>query len=435
MEIEESEMSATTDGKEMNKKKIAIVGSGIAGLTCAYLLKQKYDVTVFEKNDYLGGHTATVDVEVAGKQYAIDTGFIVFNDRTYPNFEALLEQIGIGRKETEMSFSVRNLNTGMEYNGHDLNTLFAQRRNILNLSFWKLINEILKFNKLGKALYISGQIAQELTLGDFLAEHQFSDYFCEHYILPMGAAIWSTSLIQMKGFPLHFFIRFFYHHGLLNVTNRPQWYVVPNGSRSYIPKLIEGIEDKCQLSTDILQINRKLEGVEIQFEDGEVEAFDEVILACHSDQALSLLADPTDEENKVLGAIPYSENEVVLHTDTNLLPERELAWASWNFQLDNDRSRPAAVTYNMNILMGLESDTTFCVTLNQSKSIDDNKVLRKFIYHHPVFNQESVQAQGLRHEICGVKHTHFAGAYWYNGFHEDGVRSALDVCRRLGVEL
>jgi predicted NAD/FAD-binding protein len=199
--------------------------------------------------------------------------------------------------------------------------------------------------------------------------------------------------------------------------------------------LVEGIEDKCQLNADILQIKRKLERVEIQFKNGAVESFDEVILACHSDQALSLLADPTDEENKVLGAMPYSENEVVLHTDTNLLPERELAWASWNFQLDNDRTRPAAVTYNMNILMGLESDTTFCVTLNQSNSIDDSKVLRKFIYHHPVFNQESVQAQGLRHEICGVKHTHFAGAYWYNGFHEDGVRSALDVCRRLGVEL
>jgi predicted NAD/FAD-binding protein len=416
-------------------KRIAVIGSGISGLTAAYLLNEQHQVTLYEKNDYLGGHTATVDVEVDGQTHAIDTGFIVFNDRTYPNFLTLLKRIGVGKQETEMSFSVLNTLTGLEYNGHNLNTLFSQRRNILNPKFWHLLVKIVKFNKQCKALYAKGNIDQQKTLGEFLEAEGFNDFFCQHYILPMGAAIWSTSIEKMKEFPLAFFVRFFYNHGLLNVSDRPQWYVIPGGSKNYIPALTEQFKDNIHLNADIKQVTRVSGQVEIQFQDGNMETFDEVIFACHSDQALNLLADPTDLERQVLGDIPYAANEVVLHTDTNLLPKKRLSWASWNYQLDDDRQRPAAVTYNMNILMGLSSPTTFCVTLNQTDDIDPNKVLRSFVYHHPVFNQTSFNAQQQREQICGKNNTHFVGAYWYNGFHEDGVRSAVDVARRFGVSL
>lgn len=416
-------------------KKIAVIGSGISGLTSAHLLALEHDVTVFEKNDYLGGHTATVDVEVKGKEYAIDTGFIVFNDRTYPNFLKLLDKIGIGKQETEMSFSVLNTLTGLEYNGHSLNTLFSQRRNLLNPKFWSLLKQIVRFNKQCKTLYSAGNIEKSATLGDFLDQNGFNDYFCQHYILPMGAAIWSTSIEQMKDFPLTFFIQFFYNHGLLNIADRPQWYVIPGGSRNYIPALTENLQGKINLNSEIEKILRHPEHVEIKFSNGDVQYFDEVVLACHSDQALKLLGDATNNEQQILGDIPYAANEVVLHTDMNMLPKKRLSWASWNYQLDNDRKRPAAVTYNMNILMGLKSDTTFCVTLNQTNDIDTRKVLKSFVYHHPVFNQTSFAAQQKRELICGKNRTHFAGAYWYNGFHEDGVRSALDVTKRFGASL
>lgn len=412
------------------KKKIAVIGSGIAGLTSAYLLSQKHDVTVFEKNDYIGGHTATVDVEVNGQQQAIDTGFIVFNNKTYPNFLELLKQIGVDKQATEMSFSVTNQTTGLEYNGHNLNTLFAQRRNLFNPKFWQLINEILRFNKLCKLRYQTKDFTDGATLGQFLAEQNFSEYFANHYILPMGAAIWSTSLLEMKNFELKFFIQFFHNHGLLNIQDRPQWYVIPGGSRSYIKPLTKGFADNIHLNADITHINRHHNAVVIRFADGSEQTFDDIVLACHSDQALALLDDASPDEIAILGDIPYANNDVVLHTDTNLLPKKKAAWASWNYQLSEDRARPASVTYNMNILQGLQLSQTFCVTLNQSDQIAPEKILRKFNYAHPVFNVTSQAAQLRRLEVCGRNRTHFAGAYWYNGFHEDGVRSAVDVAER-----
>lgn len=416
-------------------RKIAIIGSGISGLTCAYLLDKSHDVTVFEKNDYVGGHTATVDITHQGSSYAIDTGFIVFNDRTYPNFNKLLDKLGISGKPTEMSFSVHNRNSGFEYNGHDINSLFAQRSNILRPVFWRLIVEIIKFNRLCKALYHSDDINPKETLGKFLSTNGFSSFFSEHYILPMGAAIWSTSLKEIEAFELRFFIRFFYNHGLLNIADRPQWYVVPGGSRSYVEAIMSRLRKPIQTGTNIRSIVREDEGIVIKLESGTSQRFDEVIFACHSDQALTLLEDPSDEEQEILSSIPYSRNEVVLHVDTSLLPERKLAWASWNYMLDGNTTRPACVTYNMNILMGIQSDSTFCVTLNQSEAIDEQKVIRRFIYYHPVLNHDSVLAQKRRDEINGKKHTHYTGAYWYNGFHEDGVKSALDVTERFGVSL
>ena len=412
-------------------KNIAIIGSGISGLTSAYLLSKKHNVTVFEKNDYIGGHTATVDIEKDGIPYAIDTGFIVFNDKTYPNYLALLDEIGIGKKATEMSFSVHNCHTGLEYNGHNLNTLFAQRRNLLNPKFWLLVKEILRFNKLCKGIYEADVYQPGLTLGEFLTVHKFSDFFAEHYILPMGAAIWSSSLEQMEEFEFRFFVQFFHHHGLLNIADRPQWYVIPNGSRSYLAPLCEPFKNNIYLNANILGITRNDNKVQIHFDNpDDKQTFDEVIIACHSDQALSLLSDATEDEEALLSDMPYSENSVILHTDVSLLPDRETAWASWNYQLSQDRSKPASVTYNMNILQGFYSDHTFCVTLNQKQDIDPDKILKEYNYHHPIFSSASIRAQQQRDLICGKQHTHFAGAYWHSGFHEDGVRSAVEVAQR-----
>ncbi|MGB5445324.1 MAG: FAD-dependent oxidoreductase [Psychromonas sp.] len=417
-------------------KKIAIIGSGISGLTCAHLLNSQYDIEVFEAGDYIGGHTATKEVSYAGKTWRIDTGFIVFNDRTYPNFEKLLAKIGIDRAATEMSFSVKNEDSGLEYNGNNLNTLFAQRENIFNLKFLKLIKEILHFNKLCNTAWSSKTLDKEISLGAFLDNKGFSEYFCVHYILPMGAAIWSSSLEDMKAFPLYFFVRFFYNHGLLTVNNRPQWYVIPNGSDSYVPPLIKGFEDKIHLNAAVSEVIRKEGRIELKIAQGEWQVFDEVILACHSDQALQLLGDLTQDEQVILGKMAYHNNEVVLHTDASLLPNNKRAWAAWNYHLSSDNQRPAAVTYNMNILQNLPADAPlFCVTLNQTSAIAKDKILATFNYAHPVFNQLSITAQRKRDIICGKNNTHFAGAYWYNGFHEDGVKSALDVCRRFGVSL
>jgi len=410
--------------------KIAIIGTGISGLTCGYYLHRQHDITLYEANDYIGGHTATVDVEVEDKNYAVDTGFIVYNDRTYPNFIALMDEIGVEGRPSQMSFSVRNDSNGLEYNGHTISTLFAQRRNWLNPKFYSFILEILRFNRMVKEIASEDKQGKS-TLGDFLAQHKFSDYFCDNYILPMGAAIWSSTLADMRAFPLQFFARFFLNHGLLDITNRPQWYVIKGGSREYIPALTKGFSDRIRLSTPVESVHRDSAGVIVRA-NGEVERFDQVIFACHSDQAKKLLHDASTVESNILQGLAYQANEVTLHTDEQLLPKRKAAWASWNYWLDgssSEQSRAPTLTYNMNILQHIQSPCTFCVSLNSSAQIDPDKVLKRFVYHHPVFNQETINAQARRNEINGVSKTWFCGAYWYNGFHEDGVRSALDVVR------
>lgn len=418
--------------------KIAIIGSGISGLTCAHLLKNQHEITLFEQNSTLGGHTATKDVVIDDQSYAIDTGFIVFNNRTYPLFEKLLARIGIQRQKSEMSFSVRNLVSGLEYNGHTLNSLFAQRRNLLNPKFYKFLMEIIRFNKRCKTL-LSQDVSQDLTLGHFLQSAGFSEHFSQNYILPMGAAIWSTSLAEFRNFPLDFFLRFFGNHGLLNLVDRPQWYVIPGGSRSYIAPMLEGIAaDNIRLNAGICKVKRTDQGVMLESRDGNSQLFDQVILACHSDQALALLDEPTEDEQRILATIPYQTNEVVLHTDSTVMPKRRLAWASWNYQITgdvNEALRPASVTYCMNILQGIESPTPLLVTLNPVKPINDAKVVGRYQYAHPVYSVPGMRARQQRKQICGVDRIHFCGAYWYNGFHEDGVRSAVDVCNRFGVDL
>jgi predicted NAD/FAD-binding protein len=424
-------------------KRIAIIGTGISGLSCAYMLNQKYDIKVYESNDYVGGHTATKPVKVNGKEYAIDTGFIVYNEWTYPNFIKLMQTIGVQTQETEMSFSVKNLKTKMEYNGNTINSLFAQRRNIFSPSFWRLVLDIVKFNKLCKSHIAENKATDNITLQQFINQHQLSDVFTNNYILPMCAAIWSTSLEASANFPLSFFLSFFNNHGLLNITNRPQWFTIVGGSSQYIAPLIKSFESKISLNDGVKNVVKVDGRFQVISNKGE-DFFDEVIFACHSDQALKILsATPQTEFNTIvyediLDAIPYSMNEVVLHTDTSVLPVRPLAWASWNYEIEGakaESSRPAAVTYNMNILQKLKSDTTFCVTLNNTQAIAKEKILGTYHYAHPQFSPNMVAAQKRRDEICGKDGLHFCGAYWYNGFHEDGVRSALDVCQRFGESL
>ena len=410
--------------------RVAIIGSGIAGLSCAWKLAPRADVHLYEAGSTLGGHTATVDVELEGQRWAIDTGFIVFNDRTYPRFLALLAELGLESQPTEMSFSVRNARTGLEYNGHSLSSLFAQRSNLLKPSFYRFLAEIVRFNRCGKH-WLEHQQDQG-SLDDFLTAHDFSEFFAQHYILPMGAAIWSTSLSEMRRMPLTQFLHFFNHHGLLDLTQRPQWYVVPGGSREYIRRMMQLIGQQMQvyLNTPVTRITRDADGVTLESSRG-MERYDQVIFACHSDQASELLSDASPQESEMLAGVPYRANEVVLHTDTRLLPKARAAWASWNYCLNDsekgDEQLGASVTYNMNILQGIKSAHTFCVSLNPTQAIDPAKVLGRFEYHHPQFGPECLRTQQQRLLLNGTNRTWFCGAWSYNGFHEDGIRSALDV--------
>ena len=414
--------------------KIAIVGSGIAGLTCAYLLARRHDITVFEADARIGGHTHTVPVTVDGREYAVDTGFIVFNDWTYPNFIRLLGQLGVTFKPTEMSFSVNDPDTGLEYNGNNLNSLFAQRSNLLSPGFWGMLRDILRFNKEARRDLVEQRITADTTLDDYLKAGAYGERFILHYIVPMGAAIWSMPMAEMLNFPLQFFVRFFENHGLLSVSNRPQWQVIEGGSSAYIAPLTASFKERIRLNCPVGRIDRDAHGVVIHSPAG-IERFDKVVLACHSDQALRLLGSPDDKEREILGALPYADNEVLLHTDTRLLPTRKRAWASWNYRLGGAGHTRAAVTYDMNILQGIQSDTTFCVSLNQSAGITPSKVLARFTYAHPQFSLAAVAAQQRWAEIDGAQHTHYCGAYWANGFHEDGVVSALRVAAAFGESL
>ena len=414
--------------------KIAIVGSGIAGLTCAYLLARRHEITVFEADARIGGHTHTVPVTVDGREYAVDTGFIVFNDWTYPNFIRLLGQLGVTFKPTEMSFSVNDPDSGLEYNGNNLNSLFAQRSNLLSPGFWGMLRDILRFNKEARRDLAEQRIATDTTLDDYLKAGGYGERFILHYIVPMGAAIWSMPMAEMLNFPLQFFVRFFENHGLLSVSNRPQWQVIEGGSSAYIAPLTASFKERIRLNCPVGRIDRDAHGVVIHSPAG-IERFDKVVLACHSDQALRLLGNPDKVEREILGALPYADNEVVLHTDTRLLPTRKRAWASWNYRLGGAGHTRAAVTYDMNILQGLQSGTTFCVSLNQSAGITPSKVLARFTYAHPQFSLAAVAAQQRWAEIDGAQHTHYCGAYWANGVHEDGVVSALRVAAAFGESL
>lgn len=411
--------------------KIAVIGSGISGLVTSYLLKGQHEITLFEKNDYLGGHTATKELQGQHQGVSIDTGFIVFNDRTYPNFQKFLARLGVGYKNTEMSYSVSNTANGLEYNGNTLATLFADKKNLFNLKFYKLLHDILRFNKQAKLAYKSGELDPDLTLGEFLDRHGYNSYFRVNYLMSMGAAIWSSSIREMEQFPLLFFVRFFVNHGLLEVKERPQWYVIEGGSNQYIKAWLAQCHDQVQIHTGATQVIRGELGVKVIADDQHYD-FDRVIFACHSDEVLALLGEQASaDEHQVLGNIPYQLNDVVLHTDISRLPSHKGAWAAWNYMLDDANANLATLTYNMNILQGLNSSTTYCVSLNQTEKIDPKQIIGRYTYAHPVFNQRSFRAQQQKKLIQGKHFSYFCGAYWYNGFHEDGVRSALDVVKAL----
>jgi predicted NAD/FAD-binding protein len=455
--------------------KIAIIGAGISGLTAAYRLSPVHDIALFESNDYLGGHTNTVDVELEGERHAIDTGFIVFNDWTYPNFIKLLDELGVRSQPTSMSFSVRCDAANLEYNGSSLNGLFAQRRNLLRPSFYRMLADIMRFNRDAPELVLSRPATDETTVGEFLTRHRYSREFAEHYLLPMGAAIWSCPIGTFENFPIRFIVEFYKNHGLLSVRNRPTWRVIEGGSRNYVAKMAEMIiamseaklhqperasvwfdsprsdpfhsvrpktgASALRLSTPIEQVRRSGNDVLVVPKNSPAESFDHVVFACHSDQALRMLADPTPTELAVLSEFPYGRNIAVLHTDRSVLPKRRRAWASWNYHVRGPSSRTgslsssseqaATVTYQMNLLQHLRSRHDFNVTLNSDEQIDPARVLRRFEYHHPIFTVRRAAAQARHRELINVNRTSFCGAYWGNGFHEDGVVSALRVCEAL----
>ena len=404
--------------------RVAIIGSGIAGNVAAYKLRQDHDITVFEANSYVGGHTNTVDVEEDGQKIAVDTGFIVFNDRTYPNFIRLLDEIGQESQPSEMTFSVRAADNAVEYCGSSLNGLFAQRRNVVRPSFYGMIADILRFNK--SMLAVAENLDDSTSVGEFLRSNGYSKSFVDHYIVPMAAAIWSAEPVAVLRMPLGFLVRFFANHGLLQLQDRPQWRVICGGSREYVSKLTQGHRDQIRLNSPAQSVSRTAAGVEIQSAEGGREIFDHVFFACHSDQALQLLADPSTAERDILSAIRYQKNEAILHTDASLMPRSQRAWAAWNYHLPRDATRSVAVTYNMNILQKLRTREQYCVTLNNADEIDPAKILQRIEYEHPIFSRAMVAAQA-RHSEINRDRTFFCGAYWRNGFHEDGVVSALNA--------
>jgi predicted NAD/FAD-binding protein len=401
--------------------KIAIVGSGIAGNVVARELHAHHDITVFEAASHIGGHTHTHSFEIDGQRHAIDTGFIVFNDWTYPNFIRILDELKVASQPSRMSFSVSKEENGLEYNGTTLNTLFAQRRNLMRPSFYRMLAGIARFNSEAPAI-LAGD--EGTMLGDYLRVRRFSREFVDDYLVPMGAAIWSTDPKRVLEFPAQFFVRFFHNHGMLSVNARPQWRTICGGSARYVEKLVAPFRSRVRLNSPVVSVRRFSDCVLVTVRGAAPERFDQVFFACHADQALAILADATPLERDVVGAFPYRENEVVLHTDVGLLPRTRRAWAAWNYHVPRGTGEGATLTYNMNILQSLRARSTFCVTLNRSDRIAPEKIIKRLSYHHPLFTRAGVAAQSRQHEVNGVNRTYFCGAYWRFGFHEDGVVSA-----------
>jgi predicted NAD/FAD-binding protein len=417
----------------MRRMRIAVIGSGIAGLYAAWRLAPEHDVTVFEANDYAGGHTHTVDVELGGRSYAVDTGFIVFNDWTYPNFIAMLEELGLESQPSNMSFSLRCERTGLEYNGTSLNALFAQRRNLVRPSFLRMIADILRFNVRCRELLRDEN--DSLTLGEYLARNRYSRAFTEHYVLPMGRAIWSAEADAMLEFPARFFVDFFERHGFLNIDDRPVWRVVSGGSREYVRRIADVLGPRLRLSQPIAALRREPGGVLVTPRGRQAERFDAAFIACHSDQALAMLEDATRAERDLLGAFPYAANEAILHTDERLLPRTPLARAAWNYHLLQTPQQPVALTYDMNVLQSLDAPQPVLVTLNRADAIDPRRIIARYDYSHPVYLPAGVAAQKRLREINGPRRTYYCGAYWRYGFHEDGVVSAINALGHFAEDL
>jgi uncharacterized protein len=406
--------------------KIAIIGAGIAGNVVARDLYRHHDITVYEAGDHVGGHSHTHVVEQDGRRYDVDTGFIVFNDRNYPLFGELLARLGVASRQSSMSFSVRAEGSGLEYNGTDLNGLFAQRRNLLRPSFLGMLRDIVRFNR--EAPRLLEALGGELPLGEFLVQGRYGRAFVDNYLVPMGAAIWSTDPAAMLDFPARFFVRFLHNHGMLTIDDRPVWRTVEGGSARYVDKLVAPFRHRIRLRSPVESVRRITGGAFVKARGCEAVRYDAAFIACHSDQALALLADPTPAERAVLGAIGYRRNDAVLHTDERLLPRARRAWASWNYHVLEEPGARVALTYNMNMLQGLDAPRPFLVTLNRGDAIDPERVVKRMAYDHPLFTPAAVAAQA-RHAELNRGVTFYCGAYWRNGFHEDGVASAREAVK------
>ena len=410
--------------------RIAVIGSGIAGLASAWLLSRRHEVTLYEANDYLGGHTHTHDIELDGRRYAVDTGFIVHNPAHYPLLTQLFDELGVASQPTTMSFAVHNEATGLEYNATSLDTLFCQRRNLLSPRFLGMVRDLFRFYREAPALLDGPHPGS--ALGDWLAEHRYGAAFRDEHLVPMASALWSSPPAQILAFPARYLVQFMANHQMLQVTGRPEWRVVRGGSATYVRALRSRWQVRERLHSPVRAVRRDVLGATVASDAGS-ERYDQVVLACHSDQTLALLADASERERAILGAIPYQRNDVVLHTDASLLPRRRKAWAAWNAFIPREPGTPCTVSYCMNLLQGIASPAPFVVTLNRSEAVDPAKVLQRLCYHHPVYTHAAVAAQRRKAEIQGVNRTWFAGAYWGWGFHEDGMQSAVDVAAAFDV--
>lgn len=415
------------------KMRIAIVGAGISGMVAAHLLHRHHDIVVYEAGDRGGGHSNTIRVDTPEQTHHVDTGFMVFNDRNYPNFERLLGRLGVESQPSDMSFGVSDGIGDFEYSSASPNGLFAKRAHLLTPWFHRMIADFVRFNRVARELLLGAD--EDLSLGEWLARRRFSEAFVQRLIVPQVSAVWSADPSQMWSFPARFLAEFFDNHGMLGLTGRPRWRTVSGGSESYVRALTQPWLHRLRLGTPVQAIERGEDCIMVKPHGGEPERFDEVVIATHSDQALALLADASAREREILGALPYQPNEAVLHSDARMLPRRRRAWASWNYHLLDQPGDRAAVTYHMNRLQSLRADRELCVTLNRTEAIDPAKVLRVIPYAHPVYTDGGVRAQARREEISGHNHTHYCGAYWGWGFHEDGVVSALAVGEHFGVRL
>ena len=410
--------------------RIAVVGSGISGLAAAWLLSRAHEVTLFESEDYLGGHTHTHDVVLAGHRYAVDSGFIVYSPKHYPLLTRLFAELGVGSQPTSMSFSVRNEASGLEYNAGSLDGLFCQRQNLLSPRFLGMVRDLLRFYREAPALL--RHPGRGPTLGEYLRARGYGAAFRDEHLIPMASALWSSPPARILEFPARYLVKFMAHHQMLGVTGRPLWRVVRGGSATYVRALRARWRVAERLRCPVRAVRSCARGVLLSH-DGGGESFDQAVLACHSDQALALLERPSEAEHSILGAMAYQPNEAVLHTDASLLPRRRKAWAAWNALVPRDPAAACTVSYCMNLLQGHDCPEPLVVTLNPSRAIDPAKVLRRMRYHHPLYTHAAVEAQRRRGEIQGVRRIWFAGAYWGWGFHEDGVRSAVEVAEGLGV--
>lgn len=415
--------------------RIAVIGSGISGLVVAYLLNDGHDVTVFEADDRVGGHAHTVEVTDAGRRMGVDTGFVVFNEAAYPNFTRLLRRLDVASQLSDMSFSVQCEATGLEYSSTSLDTMFAQRGNLLRPSFYRMIADIRRFYRESHEVLNGNGHYAGVTLGDYLRDRGYSRAFVDQHIVPMGAAIWSSGPETLETFPVSQFVRFFDNHSFLQMSGRAPWRTITDGSRSYVAAITGRFRDRIRLNSPVRSVRRFDDHVEISTNERPSERFDQVVIAVHSDQALRMLADASDAERSVLGAIGYQRNDTILHTDRRMLPTREKVWASWNYYRPAASSDRVTMTYCMNKLQDLETSAPYCVSLNRCNEIDDARVVRHMVYHHPVYDDAVFAAQRRHAEISGVRRTHYCGAYWGYGFHEDGVRSGLAVCKQFGREL